>query len=158
MDMRTHTRYTGRMPIPFVAANAWERDVCRLCRQHGIEIRWREHAAAGRAYPTERRITIGRVKGPASYAIALHEIGHLLGPRQTSHRLEKEVGAWEWAKAHALVWTDRMDARLHKSLLSYLRWALRRRGNVIKPTDDHVIWTLLDRQTAQEQLTRSSEP
>lgn len=126
-----------------VALNAWERDIIRLCRHHGITIRWRAYAA-GRAHRKARRITIGRVKGQKSYAIALHEIGHILGPRQTSHRLEKEVGAWEWAKAHAMAWTDAMDDRMQTFLLSYLRWSLRRRGNVVKPTDDHVIWSLLD--------------
>lgn len=55
-------------------------------------------------------VQIPPVRSAASYATALHEIGHLLGRHQDSLRsMVRERAAWDWAKRNALVWTDRME-------------------------------------------------
>lgn len=62
-----------------------------------------------------------------TYAIALHEIGHVLG-EQRGRRVEKEVQAWDWAKAHAIIWTPRMEQTKRGCLQSYIRWAERKQA------------------------------
>ena len=52
---------------------------------------------------------------------ALHEIGHILGPQQTidDDRLESEIGAWKYAMANAIVWTDVATKIMKRALMSY---------------------------------------
>lgn len=56
-------------------------------------------------------------------------------------RLDKEHGAWAWAKTNALTWTDAMENTLRKSVLSYLDWAKRHRN--AKCPDKHPLHDLL---------------
>jgi hypothetical protein len=76
------------------------------------------------------RIVIPEIRGQVSYFTALHELGHLLSPGNRSLRqLEAEADAWRFALAHAQIEpTAATAARLHASLLSYLRRAERRRA------------------------------
>jgi hypothetical protein len=65
-------------------------------------------------------IWIPAIKSKISYAVALHEIGHMLGRHRLSpHILTRERDAWRWAKAHALVWTPAMEIRCRSSLAWY---------------------------------------
>lgn len=81
-----------------------------------------EDAAAN---TTERAVVAAPIIDETTYAVVLHEIGHILAPlgslahqrqRATSieqaHRLrlEAEDAAWAWAKHYALDWTPAMDA------------------------------------------------
>ena len=110
--------------------------IARICKIEDIEVG--SHSSGGRAYRRQRRIKIRPVKTAVTYAIALHEIGHILGPRQSSTRLDKEVGAWEWAQANALDWTDAMGATRAKCLQSYLAKAARS-SRMKQPSADHPI-------------------
>ncbi len=92
----------------------------RLANDHSVGVG--SHASGGRAFRRSRRVNIRPVKSPVTYAIALHELGHVLG-HQSGRRIDKEVQAWEWAKAHALVWTKRMQETKQTALASYVRWA-----------------------------------
>lgn len=92
----------------------------------------------GRAWRSRRTIRIAPVKSGSTYAIALHELGHILGP-QTGNRLNREWQAWAWAKAHALEWTAVMDQKMQSALQSYLRWCNRRKGAWVPPPD-HPVW------------------
>src|SRR5262249_41385169 len=57
------------------------------------------------------------VRSAISYATALHEIGHVLGPHQNSRRaMVRERWAWQWARSLALVWTPTMECHAAKSL------------------------------------------
>ena len=78
------------------------------------------------------------------YATALHELGHFLDPQQlpnldqdinahmlkqnfmfSDNRITSELGAWQWARANALVWNKEMDTLRNDCLLSYAsvaRW------------------------------------
>lgn len=96
----------------------------------------------------ERWIEIPAVKSRVSYAIALHELGHILGPWQDRSLIEREAGAWKWARAHALVWSKAMDVTMHKGLQSYLDVALLESRNLSKkpiklPDSDHYFWSCL---------------
>lgn len=84
----------------------------------------------------------------SAYAVALHELGHLLGDQQEQtweeraqdaaaqhggegrHAfsrcyLQNELNAWVWARANAQVWTADMEAEQQRCLSSYAsktRW------------------------------------
>ncbi len=65
-------------------------------------------------------IHIPPIKSAISYATALHEIGHVVGPHQCSARvIVKERGAWRWAKRNALKWTPAMEKKMKLSLEWY---------------------------------------
>ena len=52
-------------------------------------------------------IYITPIRSELSYAVALHELGHVLGPHQSSRCvLVRERAAWKWAKRNALVASD----------------------------------------------------
>lgn len=62
-------------------------------------------------------IAIAPVRSEISYAIALHEIGHIRGRYQDSRRsMTRERWAWQWARENALVWTARMERDARYSL------------------------------------------
>lgn len=116
--------------------------IARICKIESIEVQ--SHSSGGRAYRRKRLIKIRPVKTAITYAIALHEIGHILGPRQTGKntRLDKEVGAWEWAEANAIEWTDAMSAKRAKCLQSYLAKAARS-PHMKQPAANHPIHALV---------------
>jgi hypothetical protein len=60
------------------------------------------------------------VRSKITYAVVLHEIGHMRGSHQRSRDLlTRERDAWRWAKDHALVWTRVMEVRCQSSLAWY---------------------------------------
>lgn len=111
----------------------------RVCKIEDIEVI--SHSRGGRAWRKSRRIAIRPVKTAITYAVALHEIGHILGPRQSGTRLDKEVGAWEWAKANAIEWSEPMDATMRRLLRTYIAWSERSK-QAKRPTPDHPIHAL----------------
>jgi len=57
------------------------------------------------------------VRSDVSYAVALHEIGHIKGRYQKSvDMLVREQAAWQWARDNALVWTPQMERRAAEAL------------------------------------------
>jgi hypothetical protein len=121
-----------------------------LCAAYGIE---RLDGGRGRAFRMRRRgrstlhIRIPPVRGQVTYFVALHEIGHLVGPGRSGTRLEKEGAAWRWALASAaVVPTDAARRSMGKRLRSYVLWAElrqhRRRPPVI-PEPRSPFWALL---------------
>lgn len=65
-------------------------------------------------------IYIAPIRSVLSYAVALHELGHQLGPYQGSLRvLVRERAAWKWARRNALLWLPRMQARAKASIRWY---------------------------------------
>ena len=65
-------------------------------------------------------IYIAPIRSVLSYAVALHELGHQLGPHQSSLSvLVRERAAWRWAKRNALLWSPRMQARAEASIQWY---------------------------------------
>jgi hypothetical protein len=76
------------------------------------------------------------VKSQISYATALHEIGHLLGPRRNSRRIMvRERDAWRWAKRNALQWTPTMERCARDSLDWYKRNVTE--SSTTKPTEEY---------------------
>jgi hypothetical protein len=120
-----------------------------LCRQNGIElvgsssrgraIRWR----GGRL-----EISIPPIRGQVSYFIALHEIGHLIGPGRSKPRLESEANAWLFALEHCVVEpTPATKRSISRRLRGYLEWARNRQHRQVPPRippREHPFWALLD--------------
>lgn len=128
-----------------MSVEAMAKHVATLCAENQISVA--SHSNGGRAFRKDRLVKIRPVKSAVTYAIALHEVGHVLGPMQNGARLEKEAGAWLWARNHAALWTPLMQEQMVKSLRSYLRWAQRnqdrRRCRPVLPERGHVFWTLV---------------
>lgn len=125
--------------------------VDRLCAEHGIK---REsggrRGTAFRRGPAGRRtphIRIPPIKSQVTYAVALHEIGHLVGPGRSGTRLEKEAAAWRWALANSIIeLSDATRRSAGRRLRSYVTWAeLRqhRRTPPVIPPRGSSFWSLL---------------
>lgn len=109
---------------PSRLAERLERHARELAAAHGVEL---VHRGRGLAYRRLRRITVPPIRGRMSYLVALHELGHVLGPNPRL-RLEQEVAAWQWALAHAIVEPTPANYRsILRALESYRRRAERRR-------------------------------
>jgi hypothetical protein len=130
--------------------NELEEHVEALCAGHGIALTF---SGRGRAEVHRRgheRFSVIRVppiRGQVSYFVALHEIGHLVGPGRSGRRLEREAAAWRWALANSRVApTDATRRRLGAKLRSYVTWAElrrhRKRPPVLPPSESE-FWTLL---------------
>jgi hypothetical protein len=121
-----------------------------LCARHGIiwQLGGRGRAEIrGRGSGRRRLIRTPAVRGQVSYFIALHEIGHLVGPGRSGTRLEKEAAAWRWALANSAVHpTETTRRRIGARLRSYVSWAElrqhRRRPPVLPPPASD-FWRLL---------------
>ena len=122
-----------------------------LCAAHGIE---REHGSrSGRAFQRGRgpartlHIRIPPINGQVTYLVALHEIGHLVGPGRSATRLEKEAAAWRWAIGQSIVPpTDATRRKIGRRLRSYVHWAeqrQRRRQPPAIPAASSPFWALL---------------
>lgn len=133
-----------------MSPDALDRHVDELCELHGIV---RLSGSRGRAEVHRRggsrtiAIRIPPVRGQVTYFVALHEIGHLVGPGRSGARLEKEAAAWRFALREARVQpTDACRRRLGRRLRSYVTWAelrqYRRRPPVLPPSGSD-FWRLL---------------
>lgn len=110
-----------------------------LAQAHGVSIEIARPGYAGRAWRKAKKVKIAEVKTAVTYALALHELGHVLG-KQSGNRLHKEWQAWEWAMANAEEWTEPMARKMQRGLVSYLCWCQRRRGAWVPP-DGHPVWS-----------------
>ena len=93
--------------------------VRQLCEANRIAINYDRHASASYR---EREIWIRAVRSPRAYAVALHEIGHILGRYQLSRAtLVRERHAWDWARRNGLRWTPEMRRHADRCLEHYAR-------------------------------------
>jgi hypothetical protein len=91
--------------------------IVRVCKANKIEINYERHASASYRPP---EIWIRPIRSPRAYAIALHEIGHIIGRYQMkSSAMVRERWAWEWARRNALQWTPAMEQHAERCLKSY---------------------------------------
>lgn len=112
----------------------------RLVIDNQISCRWKRSGYGGRAWRQARIVYLPPIKSPITYAVALHEIGHIVGPNP-GRRLEKEAAAWLWAKNNAIMWNAAMAKKAAKSIQTYLNWCERKKGAWVPPKD-HVSWEI----------------
>lgn len=107
----------------------------RIANDNGIKVIFSKGRAC--ACREEKYIKIPSVKSPTTYALALHELGHCLGKRQSDTRLLSEIGAWEWAVENAHFWSPSMTKKMRRGLESYVR-----KYNRVKYANDPTLWEL----------------
>src|SRR5262249_18536509 len=97
------------------------RHILELCKKHGITVyAWCRRPSHCHALIDRDEIRIMPIESRISYALALHEIGHLRGQRQDSScTFVREHEAWEWARANALLWTPAMENNVRKAMEWY---------------------------------------
>ena len=100
-----------------------------LIKTHNIIVK--SHSSGGRSWRKKRTIAIRPVKTSITYAIALHEIGHILGT-YPKLRLEKELAAWSWAKENSIEWTMSMQNVMDRCMKSYIDKAKRGKLKMIE--------------------------
>lgn len=135
--------------------NKLKAHVHQLCRKNKIRIRYaKKLKRQGHANFDLREIEIRPVLSHTTYAIAIHEIGHLLNRSQSRPILEQEALAWLWAKKHALCWSPTMERVMRRGLQSYLDCARQHQtlldpaGLLRLPPRHSVFWELLPTQHA----------
>ena len=100
--------------------NRMQAHIQELCQKHGIVLHYVVRASRSITIKKGKELRVARVVSPISYALALYEIGHILGKYQNSqHVLVRERAAWKWARQNALIWTARMAATAEASLAWY---------------------------------------
>jgi hypothetical protein len=99
--------------------------VMTMSRTMDIVVIWCERPSRAVAMREFEEVHIPRIKSTTTYAIAMHEMGHLFGRHQQSKRtLVRERWAWEWARKNALIWTVGMERCARNSLGWYARRSL----------------------------------
>jgi hypothetical protein len=102
--------------------NAMRQHILNVCRQFEVQIEWRGSSRGGWAVHEFELVSIAPIKSAVTYAVALHEIGHVLGRHQRSRsRTVRERWAWDWARRHAITWTPAMERTMRRSLDWYER-------------------------------------
>ena len=103
-----------------------------LCAQNEIIVSECQHASQALALRECSQAIIPPVRSANSYAVALHEIGHLLGRyQQSKSTMVREKWAWQWARENARVWTSGMEQFAKGSLAWYLHRHSTRGENLI---------------------------
>lgn len=111
--------------------------ITNLLATHRITVTWKPSGNTGRAWRISKHVAIPEVKTAISYALALHEIGHILGKNPPT-RLGREAAAWQWALDNAITWTPVMESKMQRCLDSYDRWAKRRKGAALSEDFDNL--------------------
>jgi hypothetical protein len=111
--------------------------IANLLATQSITVTWKPSGNSGRAWRKRKHVAIPAIKTAISYALALHEIGHILG-KNPSTRLGREAAAWQWALDNAILWTPVMEAKMQRCLASYDRWAKRRKGAALSEAFDNL--------------------
>ena len=88
----------------------------------------------GMCFGATREIIVREVEESASYAIALHELGHLREAKQSGEQLEREVAAWQWAYDAALEWTAASEIQLDLGLIPHIEASSNARAIVAAET------------------------
>ena len=111
-----------------------------------------------KAYPTAKppRVVTQPITSPWRYAVALHELGHILSKesfelsKTQGNQLLCEAEAWKWALERSKVeFSEPVKRRLGEALKSYHdKWeakAKESRGTlqVVHPPADSVYWTII---------------
>lgn len=129
--------------------------IAQLAKLHAIEIAPRA-SYGGRAFKRTRRVCLRPIRSQVTYAVALHEIGHVAG-RQPRTRLDREAAAWIWARSNAIFWTDAMQAKMMDCLRSYARKAERKMLRGTPMADSRIFYALLNEPARETRIAGVAE-
>jgi hypothetical protein len=118
-----------------VSVARYRADANKWARLHKTEVI--ETATPGTnayAFAKINRIEVAPIVNAATYAVRMHEQGHVVHPCAPGHKRTKtdsgevcvtcELVAWQWAMDHAIEWTHEMHRRLDRSLGTYNKYAV----------------------------------
>ena len=114
-----------------------------ICAEHGITVKFtlaEPNEGAYWARPHKKLIQTRPIRNTGFYVSGLHEIGHCVSRGQTGNVLANEWDAWQWAKEHAIVWTD-TASRIMRQALSGYESASSRSVRFGMPTEFHNFMT-----------------
>jgi hypothetical protein len=138
-----------------------EKHLRRLARKHKVKVRrWCAYkhgepghrGLGGLSNLDLRTIWIPEIRSRASYTVAMHELGHILGPWQGASVLLREAGAWKWARENCLQWGKIEEKTMHRGMVSYYNMAVfenlkgKKRPLAIPPKG-HYFWSCLPATT-----------
>lgn len=88
----------------------------RICDSRVVSLTWRTTSV--------HSVHVPPIETEFIYAVALHEMGHVLHPAgqvggSAKLQLHAEESAWSWAQHYALRWTDEMQRALRLGLETY---------------------------------------
>jgi hypothetical protein len=96
-----------------------------------------------------RLVFIGNIIDETTYAVALHELGHLISPTGALHdggprashglTLHEEESAWTWARHYALDWTPAMEYVAQWALSTYTQRT--DTTGPLPPSAEHIDWS-----------------
>jgi hypothetical protein len=127
----------------------YARHVEELVKKHRLKVKWipLDRGYHNAEVTEDRVLHLYPVKSARTYAIAMHEIGHVV--TRTLHQpvLFKEAAAWQWAKENALEWTKLMQQMLVIGLRSHVQRAdvdyqQNKPRQMALPPPEHVFWEL----------------
>jgi hypothetical protein len=119
---------------------AYRRHFLTLAKRHRVSVSWCGTSRDAEFLPSERSIKTPRIRSAVTYSIALHELGHALGP-QYGNKINQEAQAWEWARRHALEWRDPMKRAAAYWISTHLEaWFDNRR--LWLPPPEHPVWKI----------------
>ena len=135
----------------------------KLCRKHRIKLTFHDGDKTGDWSFWDNRICVRHITTKARYAVALHEIGHLVTGTKSHPRLYQEGAAWAWAREHALCWTPSMQREMLTGLRSYLDafaadFDQALPGQLRSPPRTHPFWQLLKDEPLVQELLRKRLP
>ena len=128
-----------------------------LCKEHGVTVRryrpelfpdhegFDDGTLNGVAFHDEKLVYVPKIRSRKSYAIAMHELGHILGTWQSSTVLIREAGAWKWMRENTLVWGRLEEKTMHEGMFNYYASAMREHLLGLKnalafPKRGHYFW------------------
>lgn len=135
-----------------------------LGQKHHIQIEYHSGLnEESKADLDANHISVQTITTRARYAIALHEVGHLVTKTKTHPRLFQEGAAWAWARQHALCWTPSMQRAMIVGLLSYFDALCADRdqalsGQLRAPPRTHPFWVLLNEEPVVRNLLSKKLP
>lgn len=127
-----------------------EAHIRALARNGGVKLRWVLSSRECLADYDKHSVLIMKVRSHHSYALALHELGHLLGPDQGSSKAQlcTEAGAWQWAQEQALVWGPAEQRTMVQGMKTYITDAVQSQERPLcaalrLPLLTHHFWVLV---------------
>ncbi len=100
----------------------FEQHFLNLCANEDVDVQWCDRPSKALALSGELEfIRTPRIRSEVTYAVAMHELGHIKSHSQSSEQTERERAAWDWARRNALLWTPRMEGYAVASLRLYRR-------------------------------------
>ena len=131
--LRRYADDLGDPAVPF-----YEKRIAELARQFNVRVFIGATCFAGTSWSGARAVDIPPLRSAASFAVGLHELGHIgtakdaAQDRQIPHPAKPhvvvcplgEVKAWQWAIANCgTTWTRAMQSELQRCLSTYLKYA-----------------------------------